>query len=72
MLGSAFLGLSAMTQPGASGGAVGPLLRAGQAAGSASLAAAYLALEFFPGLPMLQVRRVGFGVVEVVGAWVGR
>ncbi|EFN59471.1 expressed protein [Chlorella variabilis] len=55
MLGSAFLGLSAMTQPGASGGAVGPLLRAGQAAGSASLAAAYLALEFFPGLPMLQV-----------------
>ncbi|KAI3433444.1 hypothetical protein D9Q98_003258 [Chlorella vulgaris] len=55
MLGSAFLGLSAMTQPGASGGTLGPILRAGQVGGSAALAAAYLALEFFPGLPLLQV-----------------
>lgn len=55
MLGAAFFGLSAMTQPGG-GGALGALLKAGQAGGSAALVAAYLALEFFPGLPLVQVR----------------
>ena len=54
MVGAAFFGLSAVTQPGR-GGAPGALLRGVQAAGSAGLVAAYLALEFFPGLPLLQV-----------------
>ena len=53
MVGAAFLGLSAVTQP--SGGAGSALARGAQAAGAAYLMAAYLALEFFPGLPLVQV-----------------
>ncbi|PSC73750.1 no exine formation 1 [Micractinium conductrix] len=53
MVGAAFLGLSAVTQP--SGGAGSALARGAQAAGAAYLMAAYLALEFFPGLPLVQI-----------------
>lgn len=50
---AAFLGLCAVTQT--SGGAVGALVRTAQAAGAAASVAAYLALEFFPGLPLVQI-----------------
>lgn len=62
MVGAAFCGLAAMTQPRRGAGA--EVLRLAQAAGAAALLALYLALEFFPGLPMVQV---GAGMV-----WKGR
>lgn len=68
MVGAAFCGLAAMTQPGG-GGAAGEVLRTLQAGGSAALVALYLALEFFPGLPMVQVRASSWGACCPTACW---
>ena len=52
LLGAVFAGLVALTQPPRRGAAL--VLRLGQAGAAAALAAAYLALEFFPGASLLQ------------------